>query len=517
MSLQSRNFAFMKEVDPPLYQYLCDAEQKAYIDAEDACKEIGRHVLERFINICIDDHFKGVCREQLKAISNASDKLGILTDASKLKQYGYLKGNERLTDKNRIIKCGTASVHYTERDMSGKIYQRSDDVITFLRGMGNATAHREYRTKDDKKVVLNFDNLLTAIREFHVILKCYYNPGNRLGVIPKFDENLISIGEYEIIKSYIPADKEWSKCGRECLTFRRNDRDRISKYALLRMYHKKNFSEKDAKNVILRNQRSFEHASKQQESDSIPGIPTFITLSASDNGKSDFYIIGYEFDSKPEKLEAVLPEMDQKTRLSICATLLRAMDELHHFELPMYHRVLNHECIWVRKLEGRNKYLPYILKFDYTKIHFGEMHKTFMMMERGDSSSSAGAPTVYQQMVKAGSRSLQNHYRSPIWESLTDAADDEYWRAIDVYSLGVLVTDILYGKLIPRAAGGNLIAPEDELRELSALKESGGGKIAIDSELCGMLESMLQDDLYDLMEVSLYNVASALDERARRS
>lgn len=424
------NFAFVYEQDKELYEHLLFAEKNTRIDYRASGKSI-RDALERFIAVAVRE--KGV-EAAVPSGMDLVEKIRTLRfDYQAMQDAGYLKPGQLLKEHWILPPPGEITFIQLDGDTGTR------DGYTYLRQLANACSHRPEEVKPIYPEAC-FDNLVKALEAFHKILLRYY--GKRLkGRMPAFNRDTMTIAEYVIEEAYEPSDALRSQCRQEFLGYTLDDEGEPGFYALIRLYRRSELG--DA--FMLRNHKCFLEACKLCMSGIPEGMTRLRQLTPGRGGESDFYMICYLFNQRPRPLDnGTLQSMNLQQRLEICTRLARCIDDLHQSEVPIYHRMLNYESVYISRF--RDKWIPYVIKFDYAKI-----------------DSSRPVETVYanaqkvQEILKQQSLSK---YLAPEWDVIEKDASPSDWAKVDVYSLGVLMSDILRGSF----TGG--IADLDELQDM---------------------------------------------------
>jgi hypothetical protein len=363
-----------------------------------------------------------------------------------MRAAGYLQPHQTFADRPLLPNMGT--VRYIKENGS----HTTGDYYDFLREFANNCSHAEYMPHKPK---ICFDNVVICLRGYHMLLQRYYS--SRLSDrIPAFNADLMPIRDYVVYDCQIPKDSVRSKCIKEFFAYTLDDGE-PAKYALIRMYNR---SESD-RTFMLRNQKCFIEASKASMSIVPQGMASTLELTPKNDPRSSFYMICYEFNRKAQPLSNVLlANMTMAQRLEMCGRIVRCLDGLHNSDTPIYHRMLSFESVYVSQF--RQTPLPYIIKFDYAKI-----------------ITDKPLNTVYMDAVNA-QRHLKNKplfkYLAPEWARINDDTPNVDWAKVDVYSLGVLIGDILMGEI------GN------EVVDLRDLVDMGVSELIVD-----VLDRMLSE------------------------
>lgn len=411
--MSSGNFDFVKNIDSRLYRKLCDAEKTSRTDFETSGHNI-RKALEIIVGI-ITEHTKidgvNLKKLDLKSKLDLLQEIGILPDLGKVK---FTYENEKIGEA---------------------------DYYIFMRRYGNACSHQNNNFISPK---ICYENTVKCLKGCHLLLQCYYKeqiPDRMQG----FDENIMPIEEYHVIKSYVPNDKVRSKCEREFLAYIENSEGEKDFYAVLRLYRKTDIYA----HFLQRNHKCFVEASKESIITVPEGMAKMREVTSINSDKSTFYIISYIFNREPHELnQKVLREMSLEQRIKLCSRITDCMYNLHTSKVPIEHRMLNYECIFVCRF--RNEWIPYIIKFDFAKIE-----------------AQAIKRTVFENAVKAKDKLKDRRlskYLPPEWEVMLKF-DDIDWTKVDIYSLGVLFSDILAGEI------RETLVTLDELEELEVSEE----------------------------------------------
>lgn len=410
------NFWFMEIINQEIYDKLLDAERIARIDFKTCGIRAIRGGLECIIRYMLEDaRLKKVDTKGMKL----SEKINLLREESILPSIGIVKAD-------------------FEDGRSGEI-----DYYDFLRRFGNACSHEEVRSYDIK---VDYLQVYKCLKGLHLLVKKYYQ--KRISKdTPDFMPNYMPIGDYFIQEAYVPKDTLRSRCIVEFLAYSLDARDNKAFYAILRLYNKEELNE----NFILRNNDTFLEASKASIT-SVPEGMTRMEEVISYGDKSSFYMMGYLFNREAQQLTSrVLRDIDLRKRLMMCKRIADCFYNLHNSEVPIYHRMISDEAIFLCDF-GR-EWVPYVIKFDFAKIEI------------------EGGGTVVDAALNAKNRLQaiqQIKYLSPEWANIDDTTRAD-WSKIDIYSLGILFSDILMGKISDTAVEVENLLDEDLPEEVVIL------------------------------------------------
>ena len=446
------NFTFLYDIDKDLYQKAHEMESESRTDFR-ASGHLCREMMEQLAAIQIKRY----------------DLANFVPKSQALNNENFPMSKIQLGRKYKILRnqalCAQSGKDMPEApfpDLGSISYEMANgnacktDSYEFLRRLGNTCSHSSGANNADIK--LDYEAVLNGIRFVHMTAKYVFK--KETGNVPSFDENKMPILNYNITRSYVPDDSDRSKCIREFEAEFAEGDGKKTKYAILRMYDK-NDTVKRA--FMLRNQTSFSEASSVSI-DSVPeGMVLLRELKPLSSDASNFYIIAYIFNKKPYPLEEKLSEIkDIKTKIRMCKRLASCVYNLHGSEIPICCRLLNYESIYVCEFR---EWVPYIIKFDYSKI----------------IDKKAPAATVYKNAMTAGkdvkTKQRLAKYVPYEWDQLDQDAGIEQWKKVDIYSLGVLMADILNGKITEHPV------------DLEDLLDKG-----VEEGLLELLDLMLSDD-----------------------
>ena len=416
------NFEFMISHNKKVYDYLFHCERNARTALTDSCLQL-RKALEAFVYSVRDDN--GKTAEDVKFYNNGSDA----TLASTIRYLRFGSVRNKLPSAPMINGTG----------FSGK------DPYLVIRLLGNKGAHTDDM---NQHWVPNscYHNLIVCLTAFQKILKNYYRES-----APDFNENYMPIDEFRLISSKKPEDADRSYCQLECVGYSEVSR----MYAVLRVYNRKKLSE----TFMNRNLDSFMEAANSSFDNVPKGMARLRVLSGASGDESNYYILCYGFSGFPQKLSDIkIGELSAEQRLLMCSRLADAVAELHSAENPIYQRLLTHQSIYVN--EKRRQFIPYIVKFDYSKIDNPELNTII-----------ADANKAARKADKIIDEYISPEYKNAI-ESGTNGQVD--WEKVDIFSMGVLFIKIMLGDFS--------VTAELNLRKLT------------DRQLQGLLDEMLSDE-----------------------
>lgn len=420
------NFDFLAEIDKDLYEKAHEMESVARTDFRTSghlCREVMEQMAIAALNkLGVSDK---VLHDPKLNYDNAPMKKMALG-----RKYQVLRSLALLQKLDPSIKKAPfpslSGITYTLANGS----KCTTDGYEFLRKLGNTCSHS---SGDSADIELNYNAVLTGIRfAYQVAVSVYKTNGEP---IRPFDESIMPILGYHVTKSYIPDDSARSKCVREFVAELREGDGKKKRYAVLRMYDK---NTQIKRTFMIRNQASFSEASSVSI-DSVPeGMTLLRELTPMNSALTSFYIIAYIFNKEPFPLAEKLSQVtDLGTKMKMCARLARCMENLHNSEIPICCRLLNYESVYVSEFR---EWVPYIIKFDYSKIE----------------DKTAPAATVYKNAKSASQEAKTQRklakYIPYEWDQLDQGADIESWKKVDVYSLGILMADILAGKISEQPA-----------------------------------------------------------------
>lgn len=498
------NFEFVKNIDEnKLYTYLHKMESWARIDAREAGK-IFRDVSERFFKTLM-----------LSRISEEELERFYTYDENNLIKMGEKNPYERrpksmFTLKNAMDAIKTVykddlfkdissllmeKVEYEVECPNGSLINKKGEIVTkiknpyhmFLRHLGNNAAHEDIEG-DVVYPKINYRNLVLALSFMHRVIAAAY----KVSGIPEYSENYMPIDGYEIYSYSVPHDRDVTGCSLELLGKKYDDIEDDTDYVLFRIYDIRsivNIEASDesysddlmaARAFAARNTSFIKAVKKLDENRSLPSCFTVVS-EVTEFGKreqGEFYITEYLFEGEPVRLDKFeLKSLTLEERKAICKEIAGCFDKIHHYEKPIYNRMLNPSCIYIATDENDGRKLPYVVKFEYSKINTNK----YTMIDNLRNTS----------MINLMLSDFRK-YMAPEVDSIIEKRDNgEFpfenaaWEKADIYSLGMLFIDILYGEIavdIPDA---------EELLDMG-----------LDEELLELLYLMIDDDMTERPELS---------------
>lgn len=394
------NFGFVEEIYPDIYIKLCSAESMAYTDCKNSGMQL-REIYEMWLTYLVDEYGLklGDGRTSLNEKRNLLKKFNKLPQ---LNDYKYIAINGK------------------KKELNG--------YLVWLK-YGNQCAHPE-DTPDDPAVT--YDSVETVLRIAHKVFRLEYvrKKGKKAAEkIALFDPYIMPIGDNYIIRSYTPVDKPVSNCIREYETCAYNETGRISKYGIIRVFRKRDM---DEKLLQLRDQEAFSEA-EAEAGIQFDGNVQVDVLSKMGSQSSDYYVLIYKFSQKPAHLsDAILKELSVEERIELCCKISNIIFSFHNLSIPIYHRNLSFDSIYVCKNRA-GKYEPSVIKLDCAKIASEEFGTVIMNVQNMQTMIQQ------QKLLK---------YAAPEVRMMLQNVDIKVdWEKADIYSLGVLFSDVLNGEI----------------------------------------------------------------------
>lgn len=329
-------------------------------------------------------------------------------------------------------------------------------VDNFLRQIGNEYSHNS-NPFVEPVFLKTYKNVLLAMRSLHKYLWEYF--GNDLRKLPEFREDIMPIGNYEIVETKTPNDSTQGYCLKEYTAKRHEDyqNDRVG-FSVIRQYRR----------VKEEKQEFLKRASDVYMAGDNCG-PLLKQVSILSNENSQYYIVAYDFRVEARPINAeFLQKLPLKEKIQLCLSYAEILKAFHANVPKIFHRMLTSNCAYYADERARGRGITTaIIKFEFAKITEG-----------------AGAtilPYVNERLER-----LSNEERRFLPEKMSNRTGDE----IDIYSLGVLFCDILMGQI---GGYGNTDKPDvdpcrDILRKMESFQYKNMSDVYLD--LRGIIEKM---------------------------
>lgn len=399
--IRKGNFEFVEEIYPDLYAKICEAESLAYINCAEAGRTL-RGVYESWLTYLMEEY--GI---SLPGGGNAK-----LNDKRKTLQYA-----DRLPVLNDYKYI---AVNGEKKSLNG--------YLVWLK-FGNQCSHAEQKPDDPGVTCASVEVVLRIV---HKIFRLEYirkkgkKAAEKIGL---FDPCIMPIKDNYVIRSYVPMDKPVSNCIREYETCSYNETGRVDKYGIVRVFQKKDM---DEKLLQLRDKEAFSEA-ESEAGIQFDGNVQMDVLSKIGSPNSDYYVVIYKFSRKPVHLsDSVLGGMNMAERQELCARISGILSRFHALSTPIYHRNLSFDSIYVCR-NKKGVYEPSIIKLDCAKIaseEFGTVIANVQNMQ-----------TMIQQ------QKFLKYAAPEVRMLMQNSAAGVDWAKADIFSLGVLLADILNGRI----------------------------------------------------------------------
>lgn len=434
--MSKSNFAFLEKIDKDIYKEIVSAEQKSRIDFDSCVNQI-RTALEALTTKLTKRHGIYALVEDKMLL----DRINILQNETALLEAGYLKAGESIKDKPLLPELPDVSYQIEKEN---QIVRKN--YYVFLRQIGNAGSHFDTKEFSPR---LTYENIVLALKGVHILTSKIYEK-ELTSKVPEFDENSMPINDYYIEEAYSPSDGDMTKCSQEFLAYKEDAFGDIESYAILRMYRKNTIRNK----FLARNRKTFVEAAKMSVGSRPEGMAEVSELTSVKDESGPFYFVCYAFPKRPEQLTVELVhQMTLDQRLKFCKRLATCLYHLHNGEMPIEHRMLNYECVFACK--GKEEWIPFIIKFDFAKLESLDAKDT-VIYEMNDARKSSKTSMTLKKYIPG--------------EEVVESSDA--YKKVDIYSLGVLFSDILTGKFEPQLV---------QMKELKKLKISRDLLMLIDS------------------------------------
>lgn len=432
------NFEFLKEknINIELYQKILSVESSISLDFSEGILNDFRKAMEIFISHVIETH-------HLEEKYSEFIKMRHITES-------VSAGFSFLVEENILPKGQSISMrlpYYEKYTSDGKrINKKCRDVYEFIRIIGNSASHANTQSsKAMKRLAINYNNVTLAIYGFHEVLKRYYQEDH------VFSDHDMPLGKYTVIKEMTPTDSALSKCKREMIaSFQTGSgKFKMMRYAIIRKYLKKDldpiFIQRniDTTNVLLQ---------KMDEDEVLKNIAQTVELNSIEQEENEFYYIGYLFKKEPKILgKDTLQNVPMEDRILLCKKIAKALAFLHSHDI--YHRFLSYKSIYMTTGENR-KMVPWITKFDSAKI----------MNMQGGVAEKDSTYTIFDTLSNSKNQIKDITIKKYIPNMWGREDTEKAWERVDIFSLGVLMADILNGSI-----GQSIVIPDDISDELAEL------------------------------------------------
>ena len=381
------NFAFLFEKDPVTYTDMLELESQLRLNYRWTGLRI-RGALEVVLQKVAEKH--GL-QAQIPEDLLFSQKLLKLLD------------HKALSLSRPVLPCAEEIVTFTIPGTNGISKTAKDTCYNFLNKLGNA-----FRDGQDPPAVpeTSYPNTVLAMRLLHKILKALYEADSA----PDFDPDQIPYGPF-IPDATDEAADVLQGCDREVWAHSVNEAGQPEQYALLRVYRV------DGKHAPRRQQLEL-RLQEVRKATIRCGLPVVTALNPHVKD-SPFLILAYIFRRDVRMLSnRLLETLELPERLKLCKFLVESLHDLH--KAPLYHGSLDPTCVYIARVRAR--LAAWVTKFDCTPF----------------------TPDLPLQDLGPEITGFLGRYITPE-RGLSDLKTDP--ARADVYSLGVLLGDIVYGKL----------------------------------------------------------------------
>lgn len=455
------NFEFVKKFDNEIYTLISDGEKNLKIHVPFAGKAL-REAFERFIKYIVMKYpgiDKGIKAETGKKFVSLHERIKFLSSQEMIDKYNINCKALELTplSVDDVLWCVRDDKRARREFQNPYLAKTIKTDADYVRKIGNDCTHEDMKERTLKRT---YTNVLDGYKYFYQILKNYFCKTNGL---PAFDADIVPIGNYYIESSCIPSDYASTHCRHEYLA-KAIASDNIGKtryeWAIIREYSKENMDS----NFLERG------LDAQICADTgISGAPTGMAMvqpiTRIDDENAPFYIIAYLFKRRPYPLAEVIDRLTDENKYDICIRIADCFRNLHNSEIPIYHRMLNYNCIYLCDFTDTryNMWLPAVTKFNFSKVE------------------DACALTVITNLTNAMPwlSPEEAKYTSPEWKSNPLKSN---WEKVDVYAMGVLFADII---------GGKIMKCLDDFGKLDGFADTVNESILI------LIDDMTSEDIYD--------------------
>ena len=389
------NFAFLLEKDPVTYMDMLDLESQLRIDYHWTGVRI-QGALEIIVQKVVEKN--GLQKMLPKHLTLTRQLL-------KLLNYRVLALS------HPVLPCAEEVVRFTVINADGKSETSQDTCYAFLRALGSAfrSGQRTPLTPET-----SYPNTVLALRLLHKILVKLYDAGS----VPTFDTDRMPYGPYIVDAVDEPADLQ-GDCLWEVLAHTETTDGKPDKYALLRVYQNNPLKPE------LQQKREDRYWQIQK---ACPGTGMPALQKLTPNTKDlPFFVMAYIFHQDCQMLtNRMLKIMELPQRITLCKFLAHAFLRLH--QRSVYHGGVDPSCIFL--FGATTCPVPFVTKFDRTPF-----------LAEENMLDHAPMINIFLGRYVSPERCAGNQQVDPA--------------KADVYSLGVLLGDILYGKFDANMTPGN--------------------------------------------------------------
>ena len=295
--MESINFWFVKKYNLRVYNEIVNAESLSKINIIESGHSL-RKSLEILCNELInrynlsDTDIKPDISENKEITLNDKINFFKYTDNRTIKRFPYklIMSDE---DKYYFDPITNEKVCRFNNPEHAK---RKYFLIDFIKQFGNLCAHD---VPENSKIDVNYENLIACFEFYHRFLKSYIGINANAY---KFNPNFMPVGKYYYNNTTMPLSNEekiTTGCETEFIAkYIQSYNTNTEGWAIVRVYRK----DKVDKNFISRANDTLLNANRRL-GNAPNGMTPITIISSLDNTKSPFYIIAYEFNKKPYKLE----------------------------------------------------------------------------------------------------------------------------------------------------------------------------------------------------------------------
>ncbi len=441
------NFDFMEQIDQASYQKLILAEKALYTSRK-ATGAALRDFWEGFVgkilsqyNIYNDlKHYLGKDPDlatKLAFLTLPNGKAGekyaglqsLMEQINRERQKKGQKPVPLFKDKNipATLNGNISRYHSKSRDTRSSI-----SLLWFFRQYCNDCKH-EPTDNTPPTFDVTFMQTLDYLVSLHKFLQAYCrnNYPAQIGTqITEYNKKIVLLDNFEVTQvNSSPNDQFRTHCFKECLArFSPTTGYGNTFPALIRMFKKSDIDAEFAS-------RSAGVFSLVRNNACGKGLRRIIELSGYDS-VSEFYIVAYIFENEATVLNnALLATAPFTVRLEWCREITRIVCDLHANKPKIFHRLINHNCIYLTKTdEEEGQLVPSLINLCFAKI------------------LAPNAPTVYAKALSAAEQtqlrqSAEDKYISGEYGNCPVCADpgviEAHWEKVDIFALGMLICDIL--------------------------------------------------------------------------